>query len=63
MRILLIGDKNTESDIYSMIDQILAEDKVIESHDIDESLSYLSDQVYDLIFINYNSERIEKISK
>ena len=59
MRILLIGDKNTESDIYSMIDQILAEDKVIESHDIDESPSYLNNQVYDLIFINYNSERIE----
>ena len=53
MKILLISESSTEDDIYRMIDQIIKIDKIIETHDISEELSYITDIRYDIIIINY----------
>lgn len=44
--------------IYRMIDQIIKIDKIIETHDISEELSYITDIRYDIIIINYDKVRI-----
>lgn len=51
MKILLISESSTEDDIYRMIDQIIKIDKIIETHDISEELSYITDIRYDIIII------------
>ena len=58
MKILLISESSTEDDIYRMIDQIIKIDKIIETHDISEELSYITDIRYDIIIINYDKVRI-----
>ena len=58
MKILLISESSTEDDIYRMIDQIIKIDKIIETHDISEELSYITDIQYDIIIINYDKVRI-----
>ena len=51
MKILLISESSTEDDIYRMIDQIIKIDKIIETHDISEELSYITDIRYDIIIM------------
>ena len=58
MKILLISESGTEDDIYRMINQIIKIDKIIETHDISEELSYITDIQYDIIIINYDKVRI-----
>lgn len=52
------SESSTEDDIYCMIDQIIKIDKIIETHDISEELSYITDIRYDIIIINYDKVRI-----
>ena len=61
MKILLISESSTEDDIYRMIDQIIKIDKIIETHDISEELSYITDIRYDIIIINLYYSRLCRV--
>ena len=52
MKILLISESSTEDDIYRMIDQIIKIDKIIETHDISEELSYILHPRQELHYVN-----------
>lgn len=59
MKILVIDEKGRNGKIYKMLDLIIKENKIIETHDISKELSNMQNMQYDLIVIDFDRARIQ----
>lgn len=59
MKILVIDEKGRNGKIYKMLDLIIKENKIIETHDISKELSNMQNMQYDLIVIDFDRTRIQ----
>lgn len=59
MKILVIDEKDRNGKIYKMLDLIIKENKIIETHDISKELSNMQNMQYDLIVIDFDRTRIQ----